>query len=572
MHLLLPVVLTLWARGHITERIPWEILESICEHSEEVFEDEEIIKEGSDRYFGSYPVPEPEYEASLTTFNLASDYYAWPDTPRTKHQKNLFILSMSHVCQSWRLRLVGLKRLWREIAFSTEAKSTGIRLATFFLARVTDDDIPLHIYAGLPFGHLNPPIGALLSKLREKTDRWEKFFYWGRLGPYSSYLDLPAPRLRHFSGHNDISHIILGQTTQFFAGHAPTLQSLVTSALGNWQPASLTNLRTLDLWDCAPELSIKSLLSALRSTPQLEKVNLVSPNPPVLDCPPDEVVNLPHLKNLNIRNPDFYTIVGHFIIPNARTVELYSSSNRGADGLKAGRPFQTTHPFVGFAAMANPPPMFGRPIMFLCLEVQPTESGLRFTVTTVAEGGPSLCVGLEWTGGFGVHRRSDYIRNSMSALAKMPFLPPSFAYIVAPPRLIDYSNPLFLLDTIGCLIFGDGRPTTILRILSSRSGRSPLLPRLLYLIFPEEELDRKTIKKIPGFLRFRKDLIIVLSITNRNYTQALSRVCIVEGEFVSLEMIPLLASLKPPFTERTAAVPTRGVCTMIYIRLKGESS
>lgn len=567
-----PAILTQCARGNITECLPWEILESICSHCEDaILEDEGIAKEASDRYFASNPVPEPKYEASLAAIDMPSNCHFWPEVPLAKHRKNLFILSMTHICRSWRLRLVEVKRLWREIAFSADPKVIGIRLATHFLTKVADDDTPLHIYVGLPFGDApNPAVMELLSKLFKQTHRWEIFVYWGRLGPYRPYLDLPAPNLWHFSDSNDLSHIYFGQPTQLFAGYTPILRSLVTSALGSWQSVNLTNLQTLDLWDCAPGFSIESLLSVLRRTPQLEGINIVSPNPPLLDCPLDEVVNLPHLKNLKIQNPDFYAIIGYFAIPNAKTVSLYSSSNRGSGGSQLGRAFQIAHPFVGFPSMTNSLPMFGQPILFSSLGVAHAPQGLRLVISITTENGAFLRVDLEWTGGFGVDARSGYIRRSMSALADMPFLSSSLLYITASPYLINYDSPLFRLDTIEHLIVEGERFTTIINALSRPPGRSQLLPKLINLFFPEDELDREMVDEIPKLLRSRKNLVIVVGTENRDLTRGLSCTCSVEGEFAFLKTASFFTRINLLFTERTALVPTQGVYPMIYIHHKHE--
>ena len=273
----------------------------------------------------------------------------------------------------------------------------------------------------------------------------------------------------------------------------------------------------------------------LRCAQQLEEINIVSPNPPLLDCPSDEVVDLSHLRFLKVQNPDFYAIIKHLAIPNAKIVHLYGSSNRGADGLQVGRAFQIAHPFVGLASMANPLPMFGQPVLLSSLDVEPTLSGLRFTTAIVTESGAVLSIDLEWTGGFGVHARLDYIRTSISALAEMPFLSPSFLRITTRPRLIDYNNPLFRLDAVEYLVVEGERFTTILRTLSSCQGRPPLLPKLHCLYFPNDELDRKEIKEIPKFLRYRKNLIIALGDENRDLVQDLSRVCIIKGESAPLE-------------------------------------
>ena len=161
--------------------------------------------------------------------------------------------------------MVGLKRIWREIAFDAEFEPTSVHLAALFLTMIKDGDIPIRVYARFPSGNLlDDTLGSLLSSLREQTHRWEAFLSWGRLEPYRSYLDLPAPVLRIFSDDHDLSHLYSGQMTQLFAGHVPTLRSLVTSTLGGWQPATPTHLKTLDLWDCNTRLSIRSLLEFLQ--------------------------------------------------------------------------------------------------------------------------------------------------------------------------------------------------------------------------------------------------------------------------------------------------------------------
>ena len=539
--LLFPVFLTLWASGLITERLPWEVLEAICDqHEEEILERDENIKLASDRHFASNPTPEPQYEEGLASIDMPSDCHPWPGIPLAVRQRNLFILHMTHICRSWRFRLVGVKRLWRNIAFHADVKPVGLRLARFFFDRVAGDVIGLHIYAGLPFGDvLDPAIGAFLGRLVQKINRWEKFFYSGRLGPYRFILDRAAPRLLDFSDSHDLCHIYLPPITQLFAGSTGKLQSLTTSRFGDWLSMDLTGLRTLDLWDCAPGFSIRLLLDALRGAQQIEEISVVSPNPPLLDCPPDETIDLPCLKSLKIRNPDFYAIIKHFVIPNVETVYLYSSSIRGANGLVVGRAFQVPHPFVGLSSMARALPMFGRPILLCSLDLDTTQSGLRFAITVTTEDSVALCLEVEWTGGFGVHARSGYIQNSMSALAEMAFHQSSVLRITLCHRFVNYNSPLFRLANIGWLVIEGERFKTILDVLGERSGQS-LLPKLRYLIFVEKELEANEIKEIPTLLGFRKNLVVVVEPQNRNLIRRLrlNRVCTIEGAFVSLDMLP----------------------------------
>lgn len=528
-----PVILTPCARADIAERLPWEILESICGHCGEAVVGEDIIKEASDRHFASNPVPRPEYEAALASLNMVPDTHFLPKLPLAIHEENKRVLLMTHVCRNWRRGLTGSKRLWRNIAFSANKEPIGIGLATFFLSRISDDDIPLHIYAGLPFVDVpNPTIGALLSRLREKTHRWERFLYWGRLGPYRSYLDLPAPSLRYFSDHMDLCHIYFGLPTQLFAGNAPILQSLVTSTLGSWNPASLTNLRSLDLWDCALRLSVESLLTLLRHASRLEEFSIASPNPPLINSPSDEVVDLPHLKNLKVHNPDFYAIIGHLTIPKADAIHLYSS----ACNQRVGRPFQTAHPFVGLASMANPLPMLWQPILLCTLTIEPILLGLMFSINITTNEGADLRIDVEWTDDVGADAWPNYIQNSMSALAEMPFFSPSILSITAPLRFINYDNPLFRLDAIGCLVVDGESFMAVVKFLSSSWGPLPLLPKLLFLIFPVAELYAREVRAIPRFLRFRGDLAMVLNTKNGTLVRRmLTRACFIKGGSISLE-------------------------------------
>lgn len=445
---------------------------------------------------------------------------------------------MSHVCHSWRVHLLGLKRLWREIAFSVQNKPTGVRLSTLFLARVKDSDVPLRIYAGLPFGdRQDPTIIDLLLKLRVHTDRWETFQYCGRLGPYNPYLDLPAPKLQYFSDHHDLSHLYSQKTTPLFAGYAPNLRSLTTSFLEGWQPATLANLRVLDLWDCKAEFSIGSLLSVLRNTPQLEEINITSPSP-IHDCPPSQVVPLHNLKNLQVKNPDFYSIIGHLTIPNVRIATVSSVYNRGISGVPVRPAFEAVHPFVGLASMAARLPMITEPITLVSLDIQVTSSGFTFTISICTENNRILHVDLEWTGGVEILGWVRYIQRSISALAEMCFLPGASLQVTVPTDgfPINYNNPLFRLSTIEHLTVEGEKLPKVLKVLGS--CRPLLLPHLKTLVVPEEELSEKTILSIPKFLQLRRNLAVALDTDNHmNLLRLLNRICSIEGGSTSSDII-----------------------------------
>jgi len=529
------LTLTSCTRECVAANLPWEILESICNSSDDIDpEYEEVTRQVADRHFGSHPVPQPEYEADLATLDIPSESNVWTDIPLKKLQKNKSTFSMSHVCQSWRANLVDSKRLWRDIAFSADTSSTGVQLAMLFFAKVENDNIPLRIYAGLPFGdHPDPTIVTLLLKLRQQTHRWEMFVYSGRLNPYRHYLDLPAQSLQYFSDNHDLSDIYLTQTSQLFAGHTPILRSLITSSLRSWQPAAFPNLRVFDLWDCDAGLSIGSLLTVLRSTPQLEEMVIVSPNPPLYNCPPGEVVSLPHLKVLKVKNPDFYAIVGLLSVPNIRIATVSSVYDRRAPGVQVRPAFESPHPFVGLVSTTPRLPIFGQPIVLASLVVDHTPSGFMFTISIATEENSVLYIDLEWIGGVSINGQAGYIRRSISALSEMHFVSGALLQITVPTYgfSIDYANPLFYLETIEHLTVEGEKFQTLLKVLGS--GKARRFPNLKLLSIPEEDdLTEKVIHSIPRFLRLRRNLVIALSTDNRrNLVRLLSRVCVIEGNF-----------------------------------------
>jgi len=526
------MVLTLGTRGHIhiPENLPWEILELICENSEDIaLEDEEVIQATGERGFDLHPIPPPEDGAAPATRNISSNCLGLRSKyPLQKHRKNKVILSMSQVCQSWRTRLKGLKRIWRDISFDVEFEPASVRLATLFLAVVEDSEVPLHIYAGFSSNNLpNPTLEFLLSELREHTHRWERFLYWGRLGLYRSYLNLPAPRLQDFSdNHSDPPRPYPGGTAPFFSGRVPILRSLIISTLGSWQPAGLTNLQTLDLWDRTTRLSVKSLLSVLRCTPRVEEIRVISPVPPIRDWTSGEVVSLLHLKDLRVCNPDLRAIIEYLAVPNVRTVTV------------VGPAFQTPHPLSRFASMVTPLPMLGQPIAVAFLGVKRTPSGLRFDISFTTEKRTSLRISLAWVNSIDIHRRTNYIQHSISVLAGMRFLTGALLQVTVCGYPINYNNPLFRLDAIEYLrVEGENFPNLQKALLSRKVL---LFPNLKFLYVPRIKLDGESIGSLPKLLQFRRGLIMTFDIENRrNLARRLGEVCVVVGESPSWNNVTL---------------------------------
>lgn len=471
------VILIASHRSYVLESFPGEILELICDSTEDVvLEEATMAQEVSDELFSSYPAPLPEQEAGRAALGVPQECTTGtnvPNIPLLKHRKNQFVLTMTQVCRGWRLRL---KHLWRIIAFDADSEPASVHLAMLFLSKIKDnrgieDDHGIEdgrglvqVYAGLPLNDLvDPAVAALLSNLRDRTNRLERFIYWGRLGQYRRYLDLPAPRLRWFSDNRDISHLYSGQKCRLFAGHTPMLRYLVTSTPEQWNSAALINLSTLHLRVCDASLSIKSLLNALRCTPQLVEFKLASPTTFPHDCPACKPVDLPHMRSIRLFNPDLHTILSHLVIPNVRSVEVSSVHPSIASGLQVGLAFQAPHFLVGFPSI----PALKLPISFIHFSVQCSPTRFWLTIDLRTEDDASFVVKLSWMGDQKIYQWKSYFERSVSSLAEMRVVPcPAVSIIVEFP--FDYT-PLLYLPGIKVVAFV-GDLQGLLQVLADPGG------------------------------------------------------------------------------------------------------
>lgn len=492
-----------------------------------------MTQDVSDELFSSYPVPLPEQEASRATRGLPQQCTSTSTSfniPLQKHRKNQTTLAMSQVCRSWRQRLISMKCLWRVIAFDVSSEPASIRLATLFLTSKCDN-VLIHVYAGFPLNNLvDPAAVSLLLSLRDRMGRWERFIYWGRLGQYRRYLDLPAPRLRWFSDNRDLSHLYYGRKSLLFSGHTPILRCLVTSTLGEWAPGTLANLNVLHVRVCDAYLSIRSLLDVLRCTSLLEEFKFASPATLPHDCLACGTIDLPYLRFIRLFNPHFRTILAHLGIPNVRSVEVSSVSSNAAAGLEVGPVFQAPHPLTGFPSV----PMLNQPIRFIFFAVQRSPTRFSLNIDLRTGDGASIVFNLSWIDGQEINQWKSYFERSVSALAEVQISLCSVLSVIA-EFPFDYT-PLLLLPAVRILAFaGDFR--TLLQVLTNHYGDNDvsILPALKCLFAFEEVLTEVTARLIPPCLRVRTDLVIVLNGVNRTrLVEVLGPDYVISGEYVFL--------------------------------------
>jgi len=500
----------------------------ICEASVGETPEDELLqfrkREDSDETLVTFGLIMPD-EETLDPLGLLWDDYTTPRTVGFRmFTKNQTLRLMSHVCRTWRARLIHSKSLWGDIAFdATEPKS--VRLAGDFLDTTRDSTVSLRIYAGFG-GSFDPEVSTLLQDLRKYVNRWQVFEYEGQLKEYLQYLDLGAQRLARFSDHHDFSSILL-PPQRIFAGRTPSLRSLSTSQIGNWSAGALSNLTELNVVysQHGPPFSLKSLINILRETPNLEALRLASPNHLVLDCTASEVANLPRLETLRLYNANIYSLVSHLQLPVLSGMILSSSYDRWSH--------PQHHPVSRAHDLFSPfPPIDLLEQKFSLVEVQ-----IGFLPNGILRFSAHLFSDDEYF--FGVHfnlfgegwcRWGDYFKRSIMKLAEIVRLDPMATLQFTSDLPFDCDSFLGF-HTIRFLTFG-GRGRDIIQMLICVSHETlPMpFPHLTELTLEDEEMNIHDIPLIIVCLQSREGLTIVMRDINNPFLRACSSLDVNEGE------------------------------------------
>ena len=501
----------------------------ICEASVDKTPEDELFqfrkREDSDETLVTFGLIMPD-EGSLDPFGLLWDDSVTPCTVGFRtFTKNRTLRLMSHICRTWRARLIRSKSLWGDIAFdATEPKS--VRLAGDFLDMVRDSTVSLHIYAG--FGEsFDPEVSTLLQDLRTYIDRWQVFEYEGQLREYQQYLDLSAQRLARFSDHHDFSSVLL-PPLDIFAGQTPSLRSLSTSQIRNWSAGALSNLTELNVVysQQGPPFSLGSLVNVLRATPNLEALRLASPNPLVLDCAASEVANLPRLETLRLYNANIYSLIPHLQLPALSGMMFSSSYDRWS--------YPHPHPVSRAHDLFSPfPPIDLLEQKFSLVEVQ-----IGFLPNGVLRFGAHLYSDDEYF--FGVHlnlfeegwcRWKDFFKRSITRLAERVQLDPMACLQFTSDFPLDCDSFLGF-NTIKVLTFG-GHGRDIMQTLICVSHETlPAMPfpHLEELTLLDYEMNIHDIPLIILCLQSREDLTIVMRDINGPFLRVSSSLDVIEGE------------------------------------------
>ena len=229
------------------------------------------------------------------------------------------LITMTHVCRSWRNVLLSAPSLWTQIDFSKSTKSQQ----EAFLHRSGDQ--PLHIHDYLDD---EDNMGPFLSTTRRNLSRLQE------LSISSCILDLhhllmsfltPAPKLKYLEIANDpnITEMDI-KLPKIFGGHLPKLTSLklfyLHTNLRDFNFPSLTRFE----FNTGTKILVRDLTSFFERCPLLEVIKIdLSYTPQQPTAPPRRRACLAALQELNFDQTACTTgLLDHLTLPKCTVMML----------------------------------------------------------------------------------------------------------------------------------------------------------------------------------------------------------------------------------------------------------
>jgi len=231
------------------------------------------------------------------------------------------LVTMTHVCQSWRDVLFSIPSLWTQLDFS---KSTKSQQAEDFLGR--SGERFLDVYQFLDDGEDIEPFLPIILRNAYRLRRLEIFSSHPHLEHVLARFARPAPELKHLEIENDFDitnrDIVLPST--IFGGQLPKLTSLslhrLCTDLRDFNFPSLTRFTFVT----GTTTSVRDLTSFIEKCPSLEFIRIslkYFPLPPT--TPPLKRIRLGALKELRFNiTASTSGLLNHLALPGCTEVVL----------------------------------------------------------------------------------------------------------------------------------------------------------------------------------------------------------------------------------------------------------
>ena len=258
------------------------------------------------------------------------------------HHENLVLLKLTAVCRRWRLIASDCAILWTSIAFSVSVRST-IQCATLFLGRSKEAMLSVYIWSSGSSrnSEISPDCKGLLGAIASQSHRLSTCELSSPSPEFWSYWSSPAPNLRNLTvqGYG-------AKVSPIFCSQIPGLQSIT---LLNYVPGPLGNYTTLrhaDLRNHNRNVSLTSLLDALRGCEKLERLALHGYGHLRHEAPHPAIVSLPLLFKFDLFSSDSALILEHLDTPSLTGPVIIFNSSPGDHILHALPRTQSRSPYL----------------------------------------------------------------------------------------------------------------------------------------------------------------------------------------------------------------------------------
>ena len=251
------------------------------------------------------------------------------------------LITMTHVCRSWRNVLLSTPSLWTQLDFSTSESNQAIG----FLDRSSKQ--PLDIYQLFEIeDHVEPFLSTTLRNLH-RLQRLEIVSFLDYLERLLAQFTRSAPELKHLGVANDpnTTDRDMELPSTIFGGRLPKLTSLslvwIHTNLRHFNLPSLTHLNFVT----GTKISIRDLTSFFERSPSLKSIRLCLDYTSHLPIPPPRKrVRLAVLEELRLdQTASASGLLDHLILPNCAEMILKGRFT-GEEFDQYGSPAARIHP------------------------------------------------------------------------------------------------------------------------------------------------------------------------------------------------------------------------------------
>jgi hypothetical protein len=218
------------------------------------------------------------------------------------------LIALTHTCHSWRELLIACPSLWTRLDFADVDKTR------VYIERAKSSPLEVVLYKDKHESYLESAFLLAVPHIR----RLKSLTVGGTLDPLQNiakHFSCPTPLLEELTIDLSLSHPPTFSSGLFFGDpFAYSVHTLFTTLLPSMNTPNLTTFKLHRVR--GDETLVTQLLDLFKNAPLLSKIALHDSFPTSSNAPPEQVVSLPHLRELEIdAEPVHSILLNHLSIP-----------------------------------------------------------------------------------------------------------------------------------------------------------------------------------------------------------------------------------------------------------------